>query len=465
MGAAFLSYARADGREEADRLSGDLNAAGRKAWVDRDSLRAGDDWSAEVKEAIRSAEAFILLLTPASVISPQVRQEYQEALRLKKHVLPILIQQCQPPEEINPINYLDLTGADRRPFARLLGDLDGAWGKVTTALTGVELNPLAAAFDPLLEKLRRFAEQRTKLDIPPEVYWAFADLITRLNADAAPARDLRTLVDEFLDNRYLSENWPWLAVYQANTQFFVKQLREWQARLPNQPVAQPVPIVLVVMTHQEALDLGAGAAFQDEPGDMQAFFADLRSLVEANAADAGWVHRYADARQDWKPYGEGGATLSNLVQNELDSAGQAFEPPKPFVGKFISIRDLAEPNNRMKLRDLRENGCVVILDVLSLCHPAIHAAYRHSLLDAYSKTFLVKVGQLVPLANFQRELTLRVKRKLDLEFSNREELDRDPRCRKLTELVDLRNYVYNEIWTVTPQSAWPPRGPRPYWMR
>jgi hypothetical protein len=297
MGAAFLSYARVDGTDEADRLKGDLNAAGKRAWVDRDSLRAGDEWSAEIKEAIRKAEAFILLLTPGAVISAEVQKEYQEALRLRKHFLPILIKDCEPPSDIKPINYLDLTSANRRPFARLLGDLDGAWDKVTETLTQLDLAGLAPAFDPLMEKLRRFAEQKRKLNIPPEVYWTFADLITRMNADVQSGGDPRMLVDRLLDGKYLDQSWHWFSVFQAHAELFVQQLREWQARLPNQPVAEPVPIVLLVMTRQEALDLQSGAAFQNETQELRAFFAGLRARVEADAAFADWVDRYADARE------------------------------------------------------------------------------------------------------------------------------------------------------------------------
>jgi hypothetical protein len=466
MSAAFLSYARVDGRDEADHLFDDLSAAHKRAWVDRYNLRVGDDWGPEIEEAIRKAEAFILLLTPGAVASPEVKREYEEALRLKKDVLPILIKQCEIPTAIHPINYLDLTSADRHAFARLLGDLDGVWDKVTEALAQLVTDTaVGPAFGPLVNKLTCWAEQRGKLEIPPEVYRTFADLITRMNADAQPARDLRTLVDELLDNRYLDQSWPLFSVFQAHREFFNKQLREWQTSLPNQPVAERVPIVLLVMTRHEALDLQSGAAFQNETEEVGAFFASLKARVEADTATVGWVDRYADAREDWKPYEQAGASLASLVQEELANAGKDFEPPKPFVAKFISIQDLVESNSRAKLRDLRENGCVVIMDVLSICHPAIHSAYRRSLLDAYSKTFLVKVGPLIPLANFQQELTFRVSRRLDLEFSDRLELDRDPRCRKLPELVDLRNYIYNEIWAVTPETAWPPKGPRAYWMR
>ena len=122
-----------------------------------------------------------------------------------------------------------------------------------------------------------------------------------------------------------------------------------------------------------------------------------------------------------------------------------------------------EPGNRVKLRDLREKGCVVVMDVLSIFHPSIHSSYRRSLLDAHSKTFLVKVGPLVSLANFQQELPFRISQRLDLEFSDRVELDRDPRCKKCPDLYDLRTYVYNEFWTVTPETAWPSKGSRPYW--
>src|ERR1022692_1202098 len=125
MSAAFLSYARVDGRDEADHLFDDLSAAHKRAWVDRYNLRVGDDWGPEIEEAIRKAEAFILLLTPGAVASPEVKREYEEGVSLKKDVLLILIKQCEIPTATPPISSLALSRAARGGLVRMLGALHG----------------------------------------------------------------------------------------------------------------------------------------------------------------------------------------------------------------------------------------------------------------------------------------------------------------------------------------------------
>ncbi len=55
------------------------------------------DWEREINAAIARCDIFLISLSPPAVNSPYVRQEFEEADRLNKRMLPILYQNCAIP--------------------------------------------------------------------------------------------------------------------------------------------------------------------------------------------------------------------------------------------------------------------------------------------------------------------------------------------------------------------------------
>jgi hypothetical protein len=60
----FISYARRDGAKLAVRLQQDLAASGFDAWLDRQRLKAGAVWTAEIEREIDRRPVTVALLTP-----------------------------------------------------------------------------------------------------------------------------------------------------------------------------------------------------------------------------------------------------------------------------------------------------------------------------------------------------------------------------------------------------------------
>lgn len=81
----FISYSRRDAAL-VDRLELSLQRAGYNVWVDRGNLTGGQEWSAQIQEAIDQCAAMVVVISPDAIRSAEVEKEYQSALKLGKPV-------------------------------------------------------------------------------------------------------------------------------------------------------------------------------------------------------------------------------------------------------------------------------------------------------------------------------------------------------------------------------------------
>ena len=95
----FLSYASAD-RERALHVADLLEGEGIRVWLDRQSIEGGASWSEQIVQSIRGCAALVLLATPQSLTSRNVRQEIQLAWEYDRPVLPLLLEPISYPETI-----------------------------------------------------------------------------------------------------------------------------------------------------------------------------------------------------------------------------------------------------------------------------------------------------------------------------------------------------------------------------
>jgi hypothetical protein len=106
----FLSYAHAD-FEFVNRLAGDLRRRQVKVWFD-ERLQTGEAWRRKLAAAIKSTDAFLILLSPESVKSKMVLWELTTAQQARKTVFPLLYQSCEIPITIRPLQYQAVGGSD-----------------------------------------------------------------------------------------------------------------------------------------------------------------------------------------------------------------------------------------------------------------------------------------------------------------------------------------------------------------
>ena len=87
----FLSYSHADA-EFANRLIGDLRAAGHACWIDTTALKGGDEWIQTIAEGILNSYALIVIVTRRALESRWVQDEILWARQKNKLIIPLILE-------------------------------------------------------------------------------------------------------------------------------------------------------------------------------------------------------------------------------------------------------------------------------------------------------------------------------------------------------------------------------------
>src|SRR5262249_5646478 len=110
----FISYARSDGTPVAETFQKSLKNLGHDVYRDVEDNSGGDYWEQNIRVRIRNADALLLFLTPAALASERVREEWREALALRKRIVPLLVSTDAVPAELNHFHARDIRDADQR---------------------------------------------------------------------------------------------------------------------------------------------------------------------------------------------------------------------------------------------------------------------------------------------------------------------------------------------------------------
>lgn len=122
MAQVFISYARKDGRNLADRLAARLEEHDHHPWLDRSEIQGGSDWSRSIEAAIDTCDILLAVLTHGSFDSVVCRGEQARALRKGKPVVPLLAQpDADRPVYLETTHYLDFS--DEEAFDEKLSEL------------------------------------------------------------------------------------------------------------------------------------------------------------------------------------------------------------------------------------------------------------------------------------------------------------------------------------------------------
>ncbi len=130
-GKLFISYL-SDDRLWVDRLADALRGAGWDAWVDREEISGGAEWRTSIVRGVKTADAFLIVLSPASVRSKNVVKELSLAEEFGRRIIPI---QQATAEEGSDFKY-QLAGLQRISF------VDMPWNQaIERLLTALEAMP------------------------------------------------------------------------------------------------------------------------------------------------------------------------------------------------------------------------------------------------------------------------------------------------------------------------------------
>jgi hypothetical protein len=66
-------------------------------WIDQLDIEPGMPWDREVEDALASCACLLVILSPVSVKSDNVRDEVSFALSKQKRIIPVLYRECEVP--------------------------------------------------------------------------------------------------------------------------------------------------------------------------------------------------------------------------------------------------------------------------------------------------------------------------------------------------------------------------------
>lgn len=118
-GQVFLSYSRKD-YYFAESLAFHLERAGVPVWLDATHLTPGSDWAQSIDAALAGAGCVILVVSPDSVRSAQVRAEWQRARRNGQRIVLALFRPAAIPDELSNAVLVDFRGRFKRAVRTLI---------------------------------------------------------------------------------------------------------------------------------------------------------------------------------------------------------------------------------------------------------------------------------------------------------------------------------------------------------
>lgn len=99
MAQVFTSYSRRD-TETVDTIVGKMAEAGISVWIDRADIEAGNMWRVQIVQAIDTCPAFVLMLSPSSAASDNVRKEIDLSQDSGHPIFAVMLEPVKLPAEI-----------------------------------------------------------------------------------------------------------------------------------------------------------------------------------------------------------------------------------------------------------------------------------------------------------------------------------------------------------------------------
>ncbi len=320
------------------------------------------------------------------------------------------------------------------------------WEDIETKLALLAADKSTTVLRDLVEKMQQWltVNPRPYAD-KPELYLTLIEVVEQASARIKMGEPVRDVLQQagaagFLQSVEAEQ------VFQANGNIFQFHINEQIKKLEEPDSHLSIPIVLLVMTEMEASDLESGKAFDNYPSEYGDNFKAL--LVELE--NYPWKPLYGATPEDWRPYFDQ-RTIGTLITEMLKVMRRKNRYAKNLVPEFVDIRTLND--DREQLKKLRDNGCVVIDDVISMRHPQIQHAFRRSLLDAFPKTVVGRIAPMDEAFNIKPPPALFTFSETfaDLEFSKRINNDFDESCREVFQQQTFGSWFFNHVPKIIPE--------------
>ena len=106
MARIFISYSRTD-ETFARQLTTSLSQMGANVWIDIEDIASGMKWSRAIQEGLDTSDVLLVIISPDSMGSHNVEDEWQYYLDQKKPVVPLLLTPTKLHFQLSRIQYVD----------------------------------------------------------------------------------------------------------------------------------------------------------------------------------------------------------------------------------------------------------------------------------------------------------------------------------------------------------------------
>jgi hypothetical protein len=132
----FISYSRKD-EPFARQLAQSLSELGADVWIDVEDIPVGLKWSTAIQQGLDVCQAMIVIISPESMASVNVEDEWQYFIDQKKIIIPVFYRNAKIHFQLSRIQYINFENV---PY-------DLAFRRLYSALIskGITLKPLAGA--------------------------------------------------------------------------------------------------------------------------------------------------------------------------------------------------------------------------------------------------------------------------------------------------------------------------------
>jgi hypothetical protein len=195
----FISYKRED-EPFARRLCDTIQAWGYTPWLDVVDIRADENWDDAIDTGLKSAEVIIGVLTPESITSPNVKNEWAYAATNKKRMVFIWlkdIDEAEMPHRFIRHQRIDFRKDETQGFAQLKNLLNSPVKILVSESHGIRTKRVSS---PHMTKTRTTDRNRERMLQNVRVFWIEGVLEKSLYAEAQLEPGMETKPDAVLQH-------------------------------------------------------------------------------------------------------------------------------------------------------------------------------------------------------------------------------------------------------------------------
>ena len=115
----FISYSRQE-VSFADSLARELEKRKLSPWIDFRNLVPGSSWQSQLDAGVAQAKAILLIVSPASMSSEPVKDEWRKSLRQGKRIILIIFEGAEVDDQLAQLEWVDF----RQGFAAAMSQLE-----------------------------------------------------------------------------------------------------------------------------------------------------------------------------------------------------------------------------------------------------------------------------------------------------------------------------------------------------